>query len=375
MDDTIRDIRVLTVLAPLPTPVRFGNWVMRHREFAFCVARSHDGHVGQSFCYTRDGPIREIVCRVVSPHYVGESASRPGHLFRVAASSNNAVLASGIGHRALSLVDIAVWDLKAKIMGLSIEKLFGGASHPLPVTAIVGYPPTMQPDSLADQVSELYRAGWRRFKQPIAATADLTLERLSAAHDAAPTCWHGLDANWTFRSPDQVVDFCNRLERMSLGWIEDIFPPGNVALLVATRARCPVPIAMGDEQGGAHHPEALVRSAAVDVVRVDVTTNGGVTRFANLAEGIRSAGLGLSVHMIPHVHARLLSALGYTDVPIEWAVPGSGVDQYCDSLAHPVVSGGLMEPLPEEPGFGELSNTSWLADQDIDDPEGIMKEF
>src|SRR6266446_7474663 len=77
----IAAVKVATLRAPLPVPVVFGNWVMRHREFAICGVVAGDGTVGVSFCYTRDGPIRDIVDRLVRPHYVGASASRPEELF------------------------------------------------------------------------------------------------------------------------------------------------------------------------------------------------------------------------------------------------------------------------------------------------------
>jgi L-alanine-DL-glutamate epimerase-like enolase superfamily enzyme len=107
----INSVRVATFRAPLPVPVVFGNWVMRHREFAVCGVVADDGTVGVSFCYTRDGPIAGLVERLIAPHYVGADPGSPEILLDQAAWSNNAVLASGVGHRALSLVDVATWDL------------------------------------------------------------------------------------------------------------------------------------------------------------------------------------------------------------------------------------------------------------------------
>ena len=114
-------VKVATLQAPLPVPVVFGNWVMRHREFAICGVKSAGGVVGISYCYTRDGPIREIVDRLIAPHYLGGDASQPEALFDPAAWSNNAILASGVGHRAISLVDVATWDLAAKLAHQPIE--------------------------------------------------------------------------------------------------------------------------------------------------------------------------------------------------------------------------------------------------------------
>ena len=70
----------------------------------------------------------------------------------------------------------------------------------MPATAIIGYPPTLTPDEVAKQVETLLEAGWRRFKQPIAATPDETRARLRAARAAmGPDCWLGMDCNWVFK--------------------------------------------------------------------------------------------------------------------------------------------------------------------------------
>ena len=79
--------------------------------------------------------------------------------------------------------------------------------------------------------------------------------------------------------------------------------------------------------------------------------------------------------MFAHVHSQVFGALGYTDVPIEWGVPGTGVDQFADSLRQPVLRDGRMDPLPEEPGFGPLVNADWLASEDVDDPDGLVRSL
>jgi hypothetical protein len=79
--------------------------------------------------------------------------------------------------------------------------------------------------------------------------------------------------------------------------------------------------------------------------------------------------------MFPHVHSQVFSALGYTEVPIEWGIPGTGVHPMDDSLAQPVVSDGLMEPLPSELGLGTLVDPSWIAGQQVDDPENLLGDL
>ena len=77
--------------------------------------------------------------------------------------------------------------------------------------------------------------------------------------------------------------------------------------------------------------------------------------------------------MFGHMHSQVFAGLGYTNAPIEWGVVGSGVDQFADSLRQPVIRDGLMEPLPELPGFGTLVNADWARAQIVDDPDGILK--
>lgn len=375
MSDRIESVRVLTVRAPLPQTIRFGPWVMEHREFIFCRLRTEAGLVGSAFVYTRDGPLAAIVRRNIAPLYVGQTYEDPAALHWQAAWSNNAVLPTGIGLRALSLVDLATWDLAARAAGASITAFLGGARRPMPVTAIIGYPPTLTPAEITAQVETLLDRGWRRFKQPIAGTPEETRARLRAARSAmGPDCWLGMDCNWVFKNADDAVEFAQSIADVGLGWIEDVVPPGNARMVAEIRRRAPIPVAMGDEQGGSYHPESILAHDAVDVARVDTTTYGGVTRLRETLAQIDAAGIQFAPHMFAHVHSQVFSALGH-EVPIEWGVPGSGVDQFADSLRQPVVSNGFMEPLPEELGFGRLYNASWIAQQSVDDEDDLLSEL
>jgi L-alanine-DL-glutamate epimerase-like enolase superfamily enzyme len=375
MADTITAVDVATIKSPLPMTIRFGPWVMGHREFALCRLRTEAGLEGFGFVYTRDGPIAAIVRRNIRPMLVGQPYDDPAALHWQAAWSNNAILPAGVGLRALSLADLATWDLAARAAGKSITQYLGGERRPMLVTAIIGYPPTLTPVEVTQQVETLMEAGWRRFKQPIAATPEETRARLRAARDAmGPDCWLGMDCNWVFKSAAEAIDFANSIANLELGWFEDVVPPGNARMVAEIRRGSPVPIAMGDEQGGSYHPESLLAHEAVDVARVDVTTYGGITRLRDTLAQMDAAGVPFAPHMFAHVHSQVFSALGH-DVPIEWGVPGSGVDQFADSLAQPTVTDGRMEPLAEELGVGRIFNARWMSEQIVEDDDGLIAEL
>ncbi len=84
----------------------------------------------------------------------------------------------GVGLRALSIVDLAAWDVAAKLADRSIAEFVGGAARPMPATAIIGYPPaTVDAQMIGRQVRELADAGWNRFKAPIAPTFESSAAR------------------------------------------------------------------------------------------------------------------------------------------------------------------------------------------------------
>jgi L-alanine-DL-glutamate epimerase-like enolase superfamily enzyme len=381
MDETIRELHVATVRAALPEPIRFGDWVMRHREFALVRVRAESGAEGFAFTLTREGPVAPAIGQAIAHHYVGSTFASRGDVeavFYRCQGSNLAGLVGGIGLRALSIVDLAVHDLLARSAGISIARYLGGEPRPLPATAIIGYPPgAMPPDAVRSQVRELRAAGWTRFKIPIALPLEYGRERLLAAREAAgEDAWLGMDAAWVFRSVDDAAAFLDSVRTVRLGWFEDVFPPGDAEIVAGLRERANGTwIAMGDEQGGAYYPEALLLRRAVDVVRIDLTCMGGITRAQPMIDACLRAGTAFAPHMFAHVHSQVFGALGH-DVPVEWGVPGTGVDQFADSLVQlTIVDGGRMQPLPEQPGFGQLYNGAWLAEQDVDDPDGLVREL
>ena len=363
----------MTVRAPVPEVIRFGDWVMEHREFGLVRVRTRDGICGYGFTLSRDGPIAEMVHDYIGPRYVGRRTDEPEQAFESVQRSNLSCLVGGIGLRALSIVDLAVWDAEAKRRGLPIAAMLGGSNVAMPVTGIAGYPPSIGPAEVIEQVSSLYEQGYRRVKLPMAPDVARSKARLEAAASVSDDLWVGCDGAWVFNIVDDAVAFLESLD-MTLGWFEDAFAPGNARIIAALRERSPFPIAFGDEQGGAHYPESLIAHNAVDFVRVDVTTMGGITRIGDILAQADAAGLRVAPHMNALEHAQIFGGLGRPDLPLEWGIVGSGVDQFADSLTQPVVRDGLMDPLPDEPGFGRLVNPDWLRSVPHDDPAGIINE-
>ncbi len=378
MPDTDRIVRVraATILHTLEVPIEFGTWIMRHREFFLVRVDAESGLSGFAYGLTRDGPLAAIIDRTIAPQYVGQDVTDPEASFFKALWANNSVHAAGIGMRALSVVDIAAWDLAAKAVGQNITAYLGGERRRMPVAGIVGYPPSISPEATVEQIRVLWDQGWRRFKLPIAPTREGSIARLRAAREAYPEAWLGIDANFLHKTAADAIEFGRQLDGLDIGWFEDIVPPGDAQMVREIRDGISTPVAMGDEQGGSYHPQALLKFDAVDFNRLDATTNGGVTRLRGILRTVQEYGNGITTHMYPHIHSQVLGALGYTEAPIEWGVPGTGVHPMDDPLIQPVVRDGLMDPLPDLPGFGVLVDPVWIAAQaQVTDPDGLLDDL
>ena len=371
---TITDVSVATIQGQLPAPVVFGDWIMKQREFAVVRLRSAAGQEGWAFTLTRDGAVAEQIRKTIAPVYLGSRVEDRIRTFRTAWRRSLASHCAGIGLRALSIVDLATWDLAARLAGRSIAEFLGGSNAPMPATAIIGYPPAnVGPAEIGRQVRELTEAGWRRFKAPVAATPEASAARLRAARAAAPEAWLGCDGAWTFDEVGPAADFARSITDVRLAWFEDVFPPGDAAQLAELRRAIDTPIAMGDEQGGSYYPQALILADAVDVVRIDLTCMGGITGGRRVVDECLRAGVRFAPHMFAHVHSQVFGGWGFSDLPIEWGIPWTGVDPYADSLRQPtIVSGGLMQPISTGAGFGELLNRDWAVCQPHEDPDGIL---
>ena len=121
-----QDVSVATIKGQLPAPVIFGDWVMKDREFAVVRITTDKGVEGWAFTLTRDGAAAEQIRKAIAPVYVGTDIADREKTFKVAKGRTYGSHSAGIGLRALSLMDLACWDIAAKLEDKPIAEFLGG---------------------------------------------------------------------------------------------------------------------------------------------------------------------------------------------------------------------------------------------------------
>jgi L-alanine-DL-glutamate epimerase-like enolase superfamily enzyme len=367
VSDAIAAVGALELRVPLPQPLVFGDWVIRERAFALVAVRAGSGAVGHAFGLTRDGPVVPIVRAHVAPLYVGRPLADPSVAFAAAIARARPILGSGMGLRALSLVDIAAWDASARAAGRSLADHLGGGVESLPAMGVIGYPPHLGLDEVAGQAGRFRAMGLGHLKLPMVQGLEANRARLEAAASAADTV--STDAGWSLTDVEAAKAIAAVMPRP--GWLEDPVPPDRIDLLAAVRRAVGVRVAMGDEQGGPGFPDAMLLADAVDVVRLDAACAGGVSGLRPIVERVRRAGKALSFHIYGPMHAAIAAGLGLEDAWTEWSLPGTLVDVVTESLPLPAFIDGRVPVDRASPGMGRLFDADWLREQRLDDPDGV----
>jgi L-alanine-DL-glutamate epimerase-like enolase superfamily enzyme len=352
-DLTIDRVDCWACHVPLPRPLSFGQVVVAARDYACIRISTRGGLVADVIGHTRGSPVDVAVADLLAPRLLGRNA---GHLGACLAELRRATIATeddGVIGRARSLVDIALWDLRAQSLGVPVWHLAGGAPRDVPVLLVEGY--RQEGDREADIAGRLAgRIG-----------EGYGLLKLEAAHYGAPEPLNRIveaagagaryvfDLAWSWRTGRQGLACIRHWAGLPLDWVEDPMPRAMRSELAFLRAHSPLPIGIGDECTRADDLGELMQAGAVDVVRIDATTIGGLSVALPLATAVQGRGLRVSFHVNPEVHRHAVFAADAADhiemFPADRPFDASHV--LMEAPAFGDVAGGRLSP-PPGPGTG-----------------------
>ncbi|HEY2734006.1 MAG TPA: enolase C-terminal domain-like protein [Polyangiales bacterium] len=212
----------------------------------------------------------------------------------------------GIAFHAISAVDIALWDLKAKLLGVSLVTLLGAARDRVVAYGSGGFT-SYADDQLCAQLRGWVEAGCAAVKMKIGRDAERDRERVRSARRAigsGPKLF--VDANGAY---DRKLALLQALHFSEQGvrWFEEPVSSDDLAGLSALRAQMPpgVDVAAGEYGDTPVYFERMLSAEAVDVLQIDATRCGGVTGFLAAAALAAARSLDVSAHCAPALHMHL----------------------------------------------------------------------
>ncbi len=267
-----------------------------------------------------------------------------GHLYRAMMGHG---LTGTVGSGALSGIEMALWDIKGKVLGAPVWQLLGGAIRDrIPV---YGHAHT------ADEAQALLDIGITAIKTPFTGIVDL--DRVAMLREAiGPENDLAVDAHGpSWMTAADAILIGRELEAFDLLFYEDPVAPENLDAFARVRDAVTVPLAAGERVGTIHGIRPLIERDLVDVIQPDTGRAGGITQMRKIAAMAEAHGIMLAPHSgslgpvaefaALHVMATVPNALLLERIEFDW--PG----RY--DVVRPVlkVEDGAIR-VPEAPGLG-----------------------
>jgi L-alanine-DL-glutamate epimerase-like enolase superfamily enzyme len=358
----IEDVSTAVVVVPLPRPVAWSNVQVAEREFLFVWVRDSEGREGMGFTVGsrfRGGAlvIESLVDNVLRPILVSRDPSQIELLWEQMYFQSLLLGSRGAAMRAISAVDIALWDLLAKTVDRPLCDLLGRYRDRVPAYASGGYyyhvdDVASDLASLADEVARHVELGFSGVK--------IKVGRLSWRHDrrrveraleVAGDVRVAVDANHAWRDVASAINDLRHIDDLGLWWIEEPVLPDQIEASARIAERLTTPIATGEIEAGRWGFRALVERRAATILQADATVAGGVSEWLKIAGLAAAFDVSLAPHWVPYIHVHLGAATPGV-VALEYFHPETGVLGFDRLLARPLAIESGEALVPDAPGHG-----------------------
>ncbi|MQA77352.1 MAG: mandelate racemase/muconate lactonizing enzyme family protein [Streptosporangiales bacterium] len=353
----IKDIRAsvhtTSISVPLLAERISGYGREEQREFVFCEVETDDGLTG--IALTGHFLVRSVVAAVVD-HFLPVLRDMDVRDIeaiheRVSKKLNPRAM-TGVVSSALSLVDIALWDIHGKAVGRSVAGLLGGARSEVGCYVTFGFP-QYDREQLAAAARLHVDAGFTGLKLVVGVDKGGWREDAARVRAVREEVGDGvdimIDANYLFR-PIDALCLCRAIEDCDITWFEEPLHQNDARAMADLRTRTSIPLAAGQMEGHRWRLRELVEHQAVDVLQPNVCYGGGYTearKAAHLAQvyNLPIANGGGWPHFNMHTMAGLTN--GWL---VEWHLGMVQVGELLFPDAPRPVGGTIA--IPERPGLG-----------------------
>jgi L-alanine-DL-glutamate epimerase-like enolase superfamily enzyme len=348
-DPAITDVRAAAYEIPTDSPESDGTLEWTSTSLVIVTATAA-GHTGLGYTYGHRA-VASIIDKKLADVVSGRDALdvRAANAAMVQAVRN--LGATGITSMAISAVDIALWDLKARLLGVPLVVALDAVHDTVPIYGSGGFT-SYDDDQLSDQLEGWVGAGIPRAKIKVGRAPDRDPHRLDVARKTIGSDTElYVDANGAF-APREAIDWA-RIYRheFDVRWFEEPVTSDDVAGLRLVRTTAPggIDVAAGEYVWAPWQAPALL--AAVDVLQLDVTRCLGITGFLVAAAAAQSRHVDVSGHCAPQVSAHVCAAVRrlrhleyfHDHVRIE--------SMLFDGVLEPE-PGGVLRPDRSRPGHG-----------------------
>ena len=217
----------------------------------------------------------------------------------------------GLTTRAMSAIDMAMWDAAGKSVGMPVYKLLGGFRSRVPAYLAGGYYLEGKGhDGLVEEMQGKVATGAKYVKMKIGgASLSEDAERVRVVREAlGPDVNLMVDANNAY-SPVDAVRIAQRIEDFDIYWFEEPVHAEDYEGLARVHASTSIPIATGENEYTRYGFRDLIACGGADILQPDANVLGGITEFRHIASLASAHNLPVAPHGSALLHVHLVSAV------------------------------------------------------------------
>jgi D-galactarolactone cycloisomerase len=350
----ISDVRIHVIEAALAEPFAYSQAWYDRRGATLVEIIGEDGTSGWGEAY---GPPRLTapVCEFYRSLLVGQDALATEAIWQSLYNRLRDHGRKGLAVEALSAVDIALWDLKGRHLGLPVHRLIGGPLRRRVEAYATGFYRKRDGDPLAyllEEAAERVAAGFRAVKLKLGFGIDSDIALCRAVRRAVGD---GIaimvDANHAYDAV-AAIRVGRAIEELDIAWFEEPVPPEDLEGYRQVKAALPIPIAGGEAEFTRFGFRRMLAERLVDIVQPDTCAAGGISECKKIADMASAFG----VRCNPHVWGtgvalaaslQLLATLPHNPPGLHPVEPLLEFDR----SEHPVRMAVLREPIEQKDGW------------------------
>ncbi|HJO68975.1 MAG TPA: mandelate racemase/muconate lactonizing enzyme family protein [Rhodospirillales bacterium] len=312
----IKSLSACAVRVPLDRPTSFATRDVLARDYALVEVGADDGERGIGFCYagsTGGALVATAVRELLAPLVVGRDPHLTEGLW--SAMYQETLLHGRVGAvmRAISAVDIALWDRNARAAGLPLHRFLGAAREgTVPAYASGGYYlDGKTPKKLGEELAGYVDGGFGAVKIKVGRLSLAEEEaRIAAARQAiGDDVVLMLDANNAWADLPTALRFVSMYAAYDPYWIEEPFSPDDIDNHVRLAEATEIAVATGEIEAGRWRFKELLEREAAAILQPDAAVCGGVTEFRRIAATAASFSVPVCPHWFHDLHAPLLATI------------------------------------------------------------------
>ena len=263
---------------------------------------------------------------------------------------------------AISAIDIALWDIKGKVLNMPLFRLLGGNDPVVPIYASGGWT-SYSIEELVDEAKMMVARGYKKIKLKVGVDGGRNpmedVRRVAAVREAiGPDIGFMLDANNVWRA-GTAIQFANNIRDYNIEFFEEPVFADDIPGLAEFKRGTDIPLATGEHEYTRYGIRDLLLNNAADVIQCDTTRIGGYTETLRAISMSQAWNKAYAPHGMEHIHMHLVAAATNGTMLERLFMFEDLVNNVYLDAPQPV-NGYLT--IPDKPGLGLELNQDYLAE-------------